>query len=646
MTRHYRTELLRRMSSPKQRGCPSPEAPDNLYPLTSFQTDIWLACAFRDDEPSYHIPIGLRIDGHIDTQLLRAALDAVVERNSILRATFRLESFRPVQSILPAQRVAWETVDLRGARSAEDDLYEWIRRFIERPFQLADQLPLRAALIAVAPELHVAVIVVNHLVFDAWSTGLLLQELLTTYDRLTDGRTAYAEAAPGQYVHYAMKQLSGRQVVPGTLASERSAEYARTLQHADVQLPTDFARPESVEYPCATVPVMLSRDLVRPLHQANRLHRTTSFMLLLAMFNLVLYSRCERNGLRIASPVSCRQRPEHLTTIGCFVNTLLFVLPVHETESVKDYLQRCRAIALNGLSMRDQPFNALFRQLRRGVAPDRQAPYGIMFSYQDFIQASPFVTGAQIRPFVLHNASTKCDLTLLLAASRTEICGTLEYRTDLYRHETAAELARDFIHLVSRAVMQPDCTVAALLRGMRRHRAQANIVAEPALLHARISTMAEQVADRIAIQESAAAISYRTLDRLANRLARVLLRRGVTIEDRVGVLFGAPVEIETVICALAVLKVGAAYVPFSDETPRRRATAQINDSALKLLLCSSRCDPTVASDVEVWRYDSDELLQESAEPFAVHLHPENLAYVIYTSGLRARRRVSWLPTKA
>ncbi|MEU1836713.1 amino acid adenylation domain-containing protein [Micromonospora chersina] len=150
-------------------------------------------------------------------------------------------------------------------------------------------------------------------------------------------------------------------------------------------------------------------------------------------------------------------------------------------------------------------------------------------------------------------------------------------------------------------------------------------------LHRMVAAQAARTPEAEAVRHGDRTLSYRQLDEAANRLARVLLRRGVTREDRVGVCL--PRTPELVVALLAVLKAGAAYVPLDPAYPPARVAFMAADSGVRLVL--TRADlagrfPDTA--VAVDRLDPAGDATDPAAPST----PEDLAYVIYTSGSTGR----------
>jgi len=128
-------------------------------------------------------------------------------------------------------------------------------------------------------------------------------------------------------------------------------------------------------------------------------------------------------------------------------------------------------------------------------------------------------------------------------------------------------------------------------------------------------------------------MTYLELNQKANQLAHYLQKRGVRVEDRVGICLER--SIEMVVAVLAVLKAGGAYVPLDASYPAERLSFMAQDAQVSGLLTTDALAQSLAlTDVPVVRLDVDwkEIGQESTENLAVSVGPDNLAYVLYTSG--------------
>ena len=151
---------------------------------------------------------------------------------------------------------------------------------------------------------------------------------------------------------------------------------------------------------------------------------------------------------------------------------------------------------------------------------------------------------------------------------------------------------------------------------------------------ARLFEMAAlKYADRTAVVCGGSRITYRELNRKANRLASRLRGYGVGSETMVGLCVERSVEM--VVALLAILKAGGAYVPFDASYPRERLEFMIEDTKTQLMV-TQKSLMTVAAGRPVTTILADDVIEGSEDNPAPTGGPRNLAYVMYTSGSTGR----------
>ncbi|MGH3624094.1 MAG: amino acid adenylation domain-containing protein, partial [Sciscionella sp.] len=148
---------------------------DEPLPLSFAQQRLWFLNEFEPDSTEYVTRLAVRLRGELDVTALGAAFDALVARHESLRTTFDAVDGRGVQVVHSPAPVALPTVDLSCA--PESALEEVLAEETDRTFDLCNGPLLRTRLVVLAPEDHVLVLSMHHIVTDGWSTGLLTGEL-------------------------------------------------------------------------------------------------------------------------------------------------------------------------------------------------------------------------------------------------------------------------------------------------------------------------------------------------------------------------------------------------------------------------------------------------------------------------------------
>ena len=213
-------------------------------PLSFAQQRLWFIAQLEGPSAVYNTPAALRLEGDLDTAALGAALGDVIARHEVLRTVFPATDGEPYQQILETGELGWE---LPVTEATETDLPAVVARTAAEPFDLATEIPVRARLLAVAPGVHVLVLVLHHVATDGWSTGIFSRDLSSAYAARREGRAPGWAPLPVQYADYALWQrdLLGNDDDPGSLLAQQAAWWRDALAGAppELALPADRPRP-------------------------------------------------------------------------------------------------------------------------------------------------------------------------------------------------------------------------------------------------------------------------------------------------------------------------------------------------------------------------------------------------------------------
>ncbi|GAA2910053.1 hypothetical protein GCM10020221_02470 [Streptomyces thioluteus] len=250
-------------TSPVERPALVPGVRPERIPLSFAQRRLWFLHRLEGPSATYNVPVVLRLSRALDTDALRAALHDVIARHEALRTVFPDVDGQPYQDIRPAAEarpvVTVETVT---------DLAAAVDRTVRYSFDLATELPLRAALFNTGDQEHVLVLVIHHIAGDGWSMGPLAHDLGTAYTARTTGQAPQWEPLPVQYADYTLwqHQLLGHENNPDSLLTTQLGYWKQTLAGLPdrIDLPTDHPYPEQAGYDGASIPVQIDAEL----HQA------------------------------------------------------------------------------------------------------------------------------------------------------------------------------------------------------------------------------------------------------------------------------------------------------------------------------------------------------------------------------------------
>jgi amino acid adenylation domain-containing protein len=604
--------------------------------LPSFaQQRLWFLAQLDAQSATYHVPVAWRLRGALDRTALRGSLDRVLARHEALRAVFHSVDGLPRVRLLAADtHVPFVEHDLRGERDAAGRLQSLMREEAHARFDLATEPSMRARLIRLQDDEHVLVATLHHIATDGWSMKLLLREL--------GGFYADAEPAPLeiQYFDYAAWQ---HQWLTDAHLQPQLAYWCETLRDAPslLALPTDRPRPAQQSFEGASLPVQLDATLSQALRQFARHRGCTPFVVLMAAWASVLGRLSGQDDVVIGTPTANRQDLDVEPLIGFFVNSLPLRVDLSGEPDVATLVARVHALTLAAHEHADVAFERIVEVAQPVRRADCTPLFQVSFAWQSNEAGRLALPGLHIETIDTGYEAAKFDLELDLADGVEGISGHLRYATALFDAATI-ERYRGYLVTLLQAMVEDDARgitrpiarielLSCAERTLQLDTWNANETAFPATqcVHQVFEQQARRAPDAPAVIDGARTFAFGELNMLANRIAHRLIARGVRPGDRVFLLLerGLPL----VASELAILKVGAAYVPANAQTPAARLAWMVEDSEAVLVLND---DGIAIAGTSATTLAVGVLMAESGvegNPELV-LSAELAAYVMYTSG--------------
>jgi hypothetical protein len=415
-------------------------------PLSFPEERFWIAYTFEDQSSAYHVPVTLHLKGALSVPALTEALRTLTARHSILRTRYPIgPEGEPVAVVGASESVDLPCLDVAG------DPSELLDRATAAPFDLEVDAPIRALLLRLSDEEHYLHITLHHIVTDAWSTNILLQELTTAYTAHARGEQPALPALTVQYRDHAHWQRSQAARFNRQLAywHETLAGLPRGLG-----LPTDRPRPAEHRplVPGRCITTAIPAD---PALQLTQRTGTTLFMVLLAAYSAVLGRRAGHQDVVVGTPVAGRPDPAVDPVIGCFINTLAMRTDLSGDPTVAELLSRVRERTLHAYENQDVPFQQVVERV--GERTDgRKALFQAWLALQNVPDAPLEMAGLEVEEAADVIEATKFDLTfhLLPAGDRLEL--RVEYDTSLFDEERVRGLVEEFSAFFTAAAADPD----------------------------------------------------------------------------------------------------------------------------------------------------------------------------------------------
>ena len=611
-------------------------------PLSFAQQRLWFLDQLEGSSVTYHISGAVRIHGVLNLPALEQTFTEIIRRHEVLRTNFTKQDGKPVQTMSPPRplRLHVAPLDSLSAEAQERELQHWLATENERPFALDRDLLFRVTLLRLAPQAHLMLLTMHHIISDEWSIGLLLQEVTALYQAFSDGQPSPLPELPVQYADYADWQ---RQWLTGDILKTQLAYWTEQLADAPavLELPTDRPRPQIQRYRGRTQTFQIDATLTAQIKALGQESEATLFMTLLGGFGVLLSRLSHHTDLVIGSPIANRNRTELEGLIGFFVNSLPLRLDLSGNPHTRELLSRMRQTALAAYAHQDVPFEHIVEELQ----PERSLSYAPIFQVMFVLQNAPMpdmrLDDLSLEMVDPETVAAKFDLTLSIEEAGG-LNGFIEYNTDLFDQSTIARFIEQYRRLLAGMVENPAHRIMALPWLSEAERQQIlvgwNTTVAPApqhrLIHRLFEAQADRTPDHIALAQpgmDGASLSYITLNRQANRVAHQLRDLGVGPDVLVG-LYVEP-SFAMIIGLLAIIKAGGAYMPLVPGTPQDRLAFMLHETQAPLVLTQLDLMADLPTS-QAQLLSLEQLLQTSAPETNLDnlTQPDNLAYLIYTSG--------------
>lgn len=619
-------------------------------PLSFGQQRLWFLDQLDPQSLEYVIPQGIRLRGPLDLDVLRQALDQLVDRHEVLRTRYLQQAGVPTQWVDPTGSAEVTVIDLTGELDAGNRAQQLLTGAANRPFQLEHEHSLRTTVIRIAPDEHLIALTLHHIAFDAWSLDILLRDLHEGYQAILAGRPAPARP-PIQYADYSAWQR-GKQ--SGQLLAAE-LEYWRT-QLADldpVELVTDRPRPARRDPSGNTLAVDVPQPVADAVAELANRHGATPFMLLFAAFAVLLRRYTGKTDISVGTPVAGRSRPEAEELVGFFTNTLVLRADLAGEPSFGQVLRQVRDTVLAAFAHQDVPFEHLVDALQPERDLARNPLFQIMFELQHLERHPRNVGSSTLELIGTGGPVAKFDLTMSVQQRADgRLRCVLEYATSLFDRSSMQRLAEHYLNLLASLAADPEARITELeLIGEQERRQLLNAWSDPEA--ARLASLdpaeehqlcvPELIQRQVAARPDALAavfgdqqLSYADLDARSDRLALLLRTLGAGPE----VVVGSCLErsLDAIVVLLAVLKAGAAYAPFDPRNPAERLRFMMADADVRIVVTSRLFADQLGEQPgehgrrlvlidERWDHAVPDMAVLDVRP-----RPRNLAYVIYTSG--------------
>jgi amino acid adenylation domain-containing protein len=607
--------------------------------LTESQREIFLAAMLSEEAScAYNESCSIRLRGNLQPELLREAVNELVERHEALRASIDADG-----GMMHFKSTMHLEIPLRDLTKLEPDTRDpefsrILAADARTAFDLTKGPLIRAELVRLDDEYHVLMVTSHHLVCDGWSINIIVDELAELYSAKVGGVSPQLSPAV-RFSEYASAQSVVRESGENAEVEAYWLDRYKNLP-TPLELPTDRPRASVKTNAGATLRYHIEAEAYRKIKQLGAKSGCTLFATLLAGYYTLLRRLSHQNDIVVGVPVAGQSFLKKSNLVGHCVNFLPLRASVDEDSSFAALLKQVKETLLDAYDHQSYTYGTLVRKLGVARDPARMPLLEVQFNLER-LAADVNFGGLKSEVDPNPKAAVVLDLFFNVMESDQGLAIDCDYNSDLFDAETISLWLRRYETLLLDAALNDEKSIdeLALMTPAEISSLISDlgpVATEGVALRSIVDVFEDQAArtpDGIAIQLGGDRLTYRELNERANQLARLLGRRGVKPASLVATSFER--SLEMIVAMLAVLKAGAAYVPLDSSYPLERLTMLIEDAKPSVLLTQEKlagglpdcAAPTICVDMERSAID-----REERGNLPALAQPDSLAYVIYTSG--------------
>ncbi|MET8087366.1 condensation domain-containing protein [Micromonospora sp. NPDC005237] len=450
--------------TPRSGGVPA------SYPLSFTQEQLWFLDRLEPGTPVYNVPFAERITGPLDVTALHRAVDAVVARHDALRIVFASVDGVVTQRVSEALEVPLPVLDLTALPESERQaaVDREVAAHAAVTFDLTTGPLLAVRLLALAADEHLLLVSAHHIVFDAWSAGVFVEELVSWYGEFAAGVPAGLPALPTRFVAHvaARRRPEAERELAGHLAHWRERLASAPARST---LPPDRPRPPVQTHRGRSLPFTVDAEVAAALAGLARSAGATVNAVVLAGLTALLRQATGQDDLLLGMPTAGRASTDLEPLIGCFATMLVLRVDTGGDPSVRDLVRRVHRTVSEAYAHQEAPYARVVEEVRPVRDPSVNPLFQVLATMTDGGVEQRQAAGVTFRPVPAESGLTDFDLFVSLTAHGDRIDGAVDFNADLYLDETIAATVGRLPELLRVMADAPDRPLSEVT-GLRRHR--------------------------------------------------------------------------------------------------------------------------------------------------------------------------------
>lgn len=428
---------------------------DQPIPLSEDQQRLWLMTQLAGEQLTHNTSIALFLDGKCEHLVLERALKIIIERHESLRTSFHEEQGKLIQKthFISDLTINLPIVDVQ--KFSDQQRQEMIQNISNEEanylFDLTQAPLIRTLLLKCHSDAHILLVTIHHIVFDAWSLDILIRELATVYQSLSENSTLSLPNLTYQFADFVGWQAKRRQQIK---IKNQLDFWKQKLGHEveKLELPTDYPKPLKEDFKGSILTFKYDEKLLNEFQQVSQNSQTTLFTFLLANFLLLIHYYSEQNDIIIGIPVANRNQKEFENLIGFFAYPLPLRIQLSPNWTFRKFLAVVTQEVLNINSHQDVPLTEIVNLIPHQTYLNENPLFQILFTFLGKSLDAVTLSQLTINPqFLATSYLTDMDLNLIFYEKNNKLNGLLIYKESRFKKDSLQLLFQAYSELLKQS---------------------------------------------------------------------------------------------------------------------------------------------------------------------------------------------------
>lgn len=605
----------------------------NVYNLTNPQKSIWFTEQFYKGTPIENITGCVIVLEKLNLKALQKAINLFVKSNDSFRLKFTVKDDKPLQYLSSFSEFEIENVMV----NTDEDIKDIENKMSNTPFEVLDNL-LFSFKTFTFPDGHGGfVITAHHLISDAWTAGLVVNEIMDYYEKIINSQII--DNQNPSYLDYITSEQEYLNSEKFNKDKEFWNEIFKTVPEV-ATIPSINVENSNSSLSCKAKrkQFVIPKETMNLINEFCKQNKASAFNFFMAVLAIYLSRVSSLDDFTIGTPILNRGNFKEKQTTGMYISTIPFRISINHKIPFAEFLSNISADFSKIFRHQKYPYQYLLEDLRK---KDSSIPnlYNILLSYQN-VRSNKQTSDINYESSWVGNnfISDDIDIHLYDMNDTGDINIAYDYLISKYSIDDICSIHARFLYIINQVLENNDITlneIEIVTPDEKKkilydfNNTSADYPRDKTITQL-FEEQVEKTPDNIAVVFENQKLTYRELNEKANSLACYLRENEIERNNIVGIMVKR--SLEMIVSILAVLKAGACYIPIDPEYPQDRIEYMLNNSNTKLLLTFKRLENKVTFDNKLFVELDNELYNSNKDNLININEPDDLAYIIYTSG--------------